>query len=380
MSLITPAYLRIRRLLIRLRNVADKYSKLLSYTVKSTMYSLARIYFRRPLTNRFLNRCVEYLQVDNLYFFGLIYSRQNTRVNCVGQLDTREMDVENVLLVLPPNGPAVSLCPHGKPSQRGAPAISVNHLYLYRHLGISTLAESAFYSSTVEFLTQTNGNSTKYSPCETDLVSDYNYKIKFPRFSLLFYEIPKNASSTIKTVLFSLHEENRMKESYSKFMGASNWQAAFPHMVVHSDEAVRLPYVRFAFLRNPYERIVSAYFNIGWKFVHKDVPFKEFVARLPEAISPDGRGWDRRAAHFKPVSSFIPQHSKKYLVDFIGRVENFGPDFRLLLYSANITPPCRVPKINSTRRGSYRQYYSAAEVRIVSQLYGEDIELGKYTF
>jgi hypothetical protein len=208
----------------------------------------------------------------------------------------------------------------------------------------------------------------------------YNYRVKSPKLGLLYFDVPKNASSSIKTLMWSVEHKDRYDSRYSMFITYAFWQQKFPGMVVQWSDIVDLPYIKFTFLRNPYDRLVSGYRNSGWRFHYQDTTFEQFVESLPERLETPPT--DTHNNHYKPLSYFIPKRGGRFCLDFIGKIENFADDLTSLLHACNIHIDVRSLSVaNKTKkRDHYRSYYTAHTRKIAEKTYGEDIELGKYVF
>lgn len=207
----------------------------------------------------------------------------------------------------------------------------------------------------------------------------YNYRIQSPKLGLIYFDVPKNASSTIKTLMFSVEHKNRYDPRYSMFIPFTFGQKFFPAMVVQWSDIINLPYTKFSFLRNPYERLVSGYRNTGWRFHYGDMTFEQFVESLPERL--DTPPTDVHNNHYKPLSYFIPKSGGRFYLDFIGKIENFSNDFAALLHICNIHINVdSLLTVNTSKHRHYRDYYTAHTREIAERIYGEDIELGQYTF
>ena len=211
-----------------------------------------------------------------------------------------------------------------------------------------------------------------------DLSDSYNFRILFRNLNLLYYEVPKNASSSIKTILFSIENESKYNEDFHRYMPTTKWQEKFPAMKVKWEDIIYSPFLKFAFLRNPYERLASGYFNTGWNFVNERISFEEFIESIPEKLkSPPS---DMINIHYQPFTYFIPKINGKLHIDFIGKVENFNEDIKAILYACNVLGDFEIPKINKSKKPNYQDLYTSRTRKIVETLYAEDIELGKYSF
>jgi hypothetical protein len=215
-------------------------------------------------------------------------------------------------------------------------------------------------------------------PVAVDQSGPYSFRICCPKLNLLFYEVPKNASSTVKNILFDLEIDGRISGRHQQHMNPNKWQKAYPQMIAKHGDPGWSSFFRFAFLRNPYARTWSGYRNTGHSFHYEGMTFEQFVHQLPEAI--DAPNDDMIRIHHKPFSHFVPKTDQGYALDFIGKVETFAQDMARLLDWGGFEPPDDLPVINASNAGAYREHYTPAMRKIVETLYAEEIELGGYRF
>lgn len=130
---------------------------------------------------------------------------------------------------------------------------------------------------------------------------------------------------------------------------------------------------KFAFVRNPFDRFVS---------------YCAFMTRDSDAFQRDPRAVMRRVLfEIRPLEHilFRPQHELVIgadgglLTDAIGRVEEMQASYDRICARIGI-PTAPLGQVNSSRRGSYRDYYDPALVDGVAQLYRRDLELFEYRF
>lgn len=143
-------------------------------------------------------------------------------------------------------------------------------------------------------------------------------------------------------------------------------------------------YFKFAFARNPWDRLYSAFSYLkggGWddadaawssRHLGGIEDFNQFVL---DWLSPD-----RITAHihFRPQSWFLCDHEGRILVDYLGRYERLSQDFSHI--AERVNPQAALINVNKSRRSDYRNAYSAAAIEKVGDLYRADIELLGYTF
>lgn len=135
----------------------------------------------------------------------------------------------------------------------------------------------------------------------------------------------------------------------------------------------QLQYFKFAFVRNPWDRMVSAYFYAKEYLGLSMGRFDEFIKEKAwdeygEAIDP----------HWEPQHEFI-RFNDRFIVDFIGRFENLDADFTEACHQIGIKP-CQLPHVNATQHADYKEYYTDELRQIVAEKYAKDIELFGYEF
>lgn len=130
---------------------------------------------------------------------------------------------------------------------------------------------------------------------------------------------------------------------------------------------------KFAFVRNPWDILVSAFHFIRDSGRHHRQglaarlgSFENFVAYevVRKRISQSLLLTDRRG---------------RLLVDFVGRYETLDADFSLVCRRIGIEAVA-LPRANATRHRDYRCYYDARLIRLVRDAYAADIERFGYEF
>ena len=80
-----------------------------------------------------------------------------------------------------------------------------------------------------------------------------------------------------------------------------------------------------------------------------------------------------------PQHTFVTDTDGRMLADVIGRVEDMQASYDAIC--ARIGIPSRpLDQVNSSRRGSYRDYYDQPLIDGVTDLYRRDLELFGYQF
>jgi len=144
-------------------------------------------------------------------------------------------------------------------------------------------------------------------------------------------------------------------------------------------------FYKFTFVRNPWDRLVSAYLflkqgglNEGDKSWYEAnlaqyCDFEDFVLNwvTPENV----RSWK----HFVPQHEYV-YFNNRLLVDFVGYFEKIDQDFATICERMNL--PLKLLKTNKTvnRKKDYKSYYTEATRDRVARVYTKDIERFGYCF
>jgi hypothetical protein len=176
----------------------------------------------------------------------------------------------------------------------------------------------------------------------------------------LFIHIPKTGGRSIQFALkHHFDHKNIIKHSRA---------AEFEH-IDHKN------YFTFTFVRNPYDRIVSAHqYLINGLGNGKDIEygrtipkdFKKFVKNILR---------DSFRIHFRPIKWWIDRS-----VDFIGRYENLQTDFSLVCKIIGVESII-LPRFGAwLPRAHYSSFYDQEAREIVTDIYKDDIEYYDYTY
>tara|TARA_B100001094_G_scaffold62804_1_gene58679 strand:+ start:5172 stop:5843 length:672 start_codon:yes stop_codon:yes gene_type:complete len=142
-------------------------------------------------------------------------------------------------------------------------------------------------------------------------------------------------------------------------------------------------YFKFVFIRNPWEREVSAYEYHRQVMSKNKCPTDFNIKNIEMALNQPPKNFIMRSNRWTP-HDYIFDEDGKLMVDFIGKVENIEQDFekvvKKILPHANITQ-WRLPHSNKTTKNkSYRDYYDDESIEYISNRDSKIVELGQYRF
>lgn len=203
-------------------------------------------------------------------------------------------------------------------------------------------------------------------------ISPAGYTLRsFDRQRCIFVHIPKCAGVSVCRSLFGDYGAGHYPISV--------FQEVFEPPLFDS-------YFKFAFVRNPWDRLLSAYrflrrggFNETdrrWARRHL-APYRDFREFVHGWVTPDNiASW----IHFRPQVDFLSLANGKSGMDFVGRYEQLHTDFRRVCERLGVDN--RLLHLNSYERSDedYRAAYDTETRAIVAEVYRRDIAALAYCF
>ena len=200
----------------------------------------------------------------------------------------------------------------------------------------------------------------------------------------------KYVSHTCKFIYFEVP-----KTGTSSLLNLLNEHAAISQMDGRYDFLDYPDYLRVAFVRNPWDRILSCYLNkikkdrdfqnkhfedgVMKKFhrfnvFYAGMPFVEFlhaVAEIPDEFA-DG--------HFASQYTRLVME-ETLVITHLARFENYRAEVLRFLGEVGIDRSIELPHLNQTTRSRpYAEFYNDETIRLVQQRYSEDIRRFGYQF
>jgi len=138
-------------------------------------------------------------------------------------------------------------------------------------------------------------------------------------------------------------------------------------------------YYKFAFVRNPWDLVVSRY---HWNMRRQNCSVEGFRKFLDTYCSSD--------ACFGPAHYFVNDLQQNYTtlngelsLDFVGRFENIKEDFKQLCKNIELPELELVKSKNSYKPdyyNKYTQYYDNDSIHLVEKYFSKDIEMFEYSY
>jgi hypothetical protein len=189
--------------------------------------------------------------------------------------------------------------------------------------------------------------------------------------NFIHIHIAKNAGTSVVRSLCGSYVDGHSSAYHTMTRDPKKWEDSFT----------------FAFIRNPWDRLVSAY-----EFARMEVSYwHNNRSKKPAWHHPDHarvktmsfndfvRDFSLNQKHythpsFRPQWSCFCDSSQRNLLDFIGKFEHLERDF------AYICGVLGKPNISSKEHDDYRKYYSDSLIEDVRKIYEIDIGIMNYEF
>jgi Sulfotransferase family len=200
------------------------------------------------------------------------------------------------------------------------------------------------------------------------------------RHRFVFIHVYKVAGTSMRRALERFCEDRWKRRAARVLSGRGLYRPNLPpaHLTAreardHVSQRVFDNYFTFAFVRNPWDWQVSLYHYMRKVETHHQHEVAKRLAGFDDYIR-----W-RVDEEVRLQKAFVVDERERVMVDFIGRMERIGEDFRHICRAVGL-PPVRLPHQNRSGHRDYRTYYNDHTRELVARAFAEDIALFGYTF
>lgn len=202
------------------------------------------------------------------------------------------------------------------------------------------------------------------------------------RHKFIFFAVPKTATHTIRQAL----RKHLAQDDWEQQTLFGEQYLPIPELATlkHGHISVRelkphLPddtwdtYFKFAFVRNPYDRFVSACFFLNRKTADFEASAVSF---MKEALK---RPRFQQRALGRPQADFLTDSSGKLALDHVGRYETLQESFDEICHRIGIASS-DLSRKNASQHSSHTEYYDQELKDQVTDFYADDLRLFSYEF
>lgn len=132
-------------------------------------------------------------------------------------------------------------------------------------------------------------------------------------------------------------------------------------------------YLKFAFVRNPFDRFISYCAFVTSREGSFERNPQQVMRHFLYTAPP------RNHIIFKPQHSFLVGSDGELQTDFLGKVETMQDSYDKLADKLGIATTC-LDHVNRSRRSDYRSYYDQELIDGVARFYARDLELFGYDY
>jgi hypothetical protein len=174
-----------------------------------------------------------------------------------------------------------------------------------------------------------------------------------PEYNLLFIHVPRTAGTSME---------------YTDIIGGGG------HERIVDFPDIGNGVFKFSFVRNPWDRFISAWYTQEISVGAGKKEFTDFViSECSDGLIPSRNVY---AIHFMPACHFILDEHGKIGVDFVGRYESLQNDWRTVCEKVGVE--IRLGHERWRRHKHYRYYYTSETWNIIGKLYQRDIAVFGY--
>ena len=241
-----------------------------------------------------------------------------------------------------------------------------------------------------------NGSGSQHFDLSNVIVSE--------KYKLVFCPVPKVSCTVWKNILAKLEGVNIVKDVHQEVKYKLN---SLKQYSLKDRTNILKTYTKFMFVREPFERLLSAYKDVfmGW-YKHSDKFWQGYRRRVREYLVKSGRvGIDPDVDNttFEEFATYVvltKRNGEKLQVhwrqmydlchpcymqfDYIGRYETLSEDAEFIFRKTNLQNEVKFPEWRPTDTHILTQkYYSNLTLLRIAQLqniYKDDIELFGYSF
>lgn len=202
------------------------------------------------------------------------------------------------------------------------------------------------------------------------------------RHRFIFVAVPKTGTHSVRQALRAHMGPDDMEQArlfvekqfpIEELAALKHGHLSFEQVRPFLGEETFASYLKFAFVRNPFDRFISyCSFATSQQGTFESDPkgvMRHFALRAPPC----------NHIIFRPQHRFLTGPDGELQTDFLGRVETMQASYDTVATHLGIESS-PLDHANQSRRGDYRDYYDQELIDAVARIYARDLELFGYDF
>ena len=224
------------------------------------------------------------------------------------------------------------------------------------------------------------------------------------KYKFIFIQIPKTACTSVEHILTE-YGCGRIRQGKDFWDDIDFKHITFDDLETRLDTDTLSAYFKFAFVRNPFDWLVSNYHycrGIHVPYLKRNIFDKNDAKKNPHGNNRDCINFiakNKQKFNSMQISSMefkewihwyvnnvhgtqfemIQDLNKKNRMDMIGKMENLQEDFNIICDKIGI-PRQQIPHLNETKHKHYTEYYDNETREMIEEKYAKDIEYFGYNF
>jgi hypothetical protein len=202
------------------------------------------------------------------------------------------------------------------------------------------------------------------------------------QYRFIFVHVPKTAGTSVAKSLPGLDGNHTNWLASTKHETLAEFNSAIRGRQGKADEFQNHSlnsYFRFAFVRNPWDRMLSFYRFLVEQRPKREIEsvtsFRDFLIQAERGVK-----WIQALYSMRPRVDYFTLAGGRLSLDFLGHFEHLQEDIRAI--GSRIGHRIELPHINrsSNSEQDFREHYDGQTIELVANRFTDDIRHFGYTF
>jgi len=202
------------------------------------------------------------------------------------------------------------------------------------------------------------------------------------KYRYIFFAVPKTGTHSVRQALREQMGEQDLEQvglfvqkrfPFPEFANIQHGHITAEEIRPVVGEDMFRDYLKFAFVRNPFDRFVSYCALMAGETNYMDVAPVEYMKHVVKVLKPVDR------LLYKPQHSFLTNSDGSLAMDIVGRNETMQASYDQICARLGM-PTASLGRANSSKHRPWQDYYDRELIGLVSEAYQEDLERFDYRF